>query len=98
MIRQISINKNKRGVKPRKKGVNHRFFVINDFLKEVVDKRNIHFHNHIQISHQNERKNAVCIFYYHSSSDRTGGTFGIYTIKKRGQVCKNYTEPAGIQQ
>ena len=54
MIRQISINKNKRGVKPRKKGVNHRFFVINDFLKEVVDKRNIHFHNHIQISHQNK--------------------------------------------
>ena len=47
MIRQISINKNKRGVKPRKKGVNHRFFVINDFSKEVVDKRNIHFDNYI---------------------------------------------------
>lgn len=54
MIRQISINKNKRGVKPRKKGVNHRFCVINDFSKEVADKRNIHFHNYIQISHQNK--------------------------------------------
>lgn len=66
MIRQISINKNKRGVKPRKKGVNHRFFVINDFLKEVVDKRNIHFHNHIQISHQIKVINGLNAFETHA--------------------------------
>ena len=78
MIRQISINKNKRGVKPRKKGVNHRFFVINDFSKEVADKRNIHFHNYIQISHQNESKDADRVPDHHWNADCSGGAFGLY--------------------